>query len=138
MNGSVSAPRSRTGVGASGRALRLCSGCEYRGDSDRRGEQSLPDAHVYGDCVGAEVVVLGLHRSGGRRELPIAAAGLADLMREFSLDLIVWPYAERVSDAEALVNWYRSRRACKQNALVVRVGTASQKGYAFTLAIRAW
>ena len=80
----------------------------------------------------------GCTARAGRRELPIAAAGLADLMREFSLDLIVWPYAERVSDAEALVNWYRSRRACKQNALVVRVGTASQKGYAFTLAIRAW
>jgi hypothetical protein len=75
----------------------------------------LPDdGHVYGHCVGAEVVVLGLQRSGGRRELPVATAGLADLMRQFSLDLIVWPYAERISDVVSLENWYRSGRACSK------------------------
>jgi hypothetical protein len=68
----------------------------------------------YGHCVGAEVVVLGLHRSGRRREMPAATAGLADLMRQFSLDLIVWPYAERISDVASLDDWYRSGRACSK------------------------
>jgi hypothetical protein len=75
----------------------------------------LPDdAHVYGYRADGEVVVLGLHRSGDRPELPAGAAGLAGLMRRFSLDLIVWPYAERISDAGALADWYRSGRACSK------------------------
>jgi hypothetical protein len=35
-------------------------------------------------------------------------------MRQFSLDLIVWPYAERITDVGALEDWYRSGRACSK------------------------
>jgi hypothetical protein len=46
--------------------------------------------------------------------LSVATAGLVDLMRRFSLDLIVSPYAERISSAGALEDWYRSGRACNR------------------------
>jgi hypothetical protein len=118
-------PLSGTGLRLAHVGAALGSAAERAGGVviDTRGAGFVPgsfafrlpdDGHVYGYCVGAEVAVLGLHRSGSRPELPVAASGLAGLMRQFSLDLIVWPYAERITDVGALENWYRSGRACSK------------------------